>query len=95
MSGFERCKTLSNCSEAATLLPDISLYFEGTYIDSDGKSASDFMINISSSFYLYEDSTTGYCESAVTVASVSDTNVDYVLGDPFFRQYYVMLNYSD
>jgi len=67
---------------------DLSLYFKfnGTTVDEVGISHDDgFTVNLDPTSYLWQNPTTGYCESLITVVDTSETDAMFILGDPFFR----------
>jgi len=60
--------------------------------DTDSGSAASFDLEIPPAFYLFQNTTTGYCQFQFDITT--DANVPYILGQPFFRQYTTMFNYS-
>lgn len=87
------CITATSCSEAAAYMTSMEFTFNGTLINSDGSSSDGFTLDIDTSFYLWQNPDSGYCESLITVNS-DDSTTPFILGDPFFRQFTVMFDYS-
>jgi len=87
----ESCKSTNTCSEPAAYLETIYFEFDGFYVD-DGGTSSTYYMGVTPEYYLWEDPTTGECESLITYDS--DYTDEIILGDPFFRAYSIMFNYT-
>jgi len=81
---------MQSCNQIAAFAPNITFKFVG---DTASGSASTFKLDITPAFYLFQNSSSGFCQYLVNITT--DTNVPYILGQPFFRQYTTQFNYSD
>lgn len=85
------CMTSENCTYAASYLTkenlSLEFNFTGSSVDNEsGKSSDDgFIVSLEPTSYLWQNPTTGYCESLITVVDTSESDAMFILGDPFFR----------
>lgn len=68
-----------NCSELAAYLGEVNITIQG----DTANGFEDFTLNLSPEFYLYQNSTTGFCQ--LLVDTTTDEEYPYILGAPFFR----------
>lgn len=82
------CYTLQNCSVVAAQMDPLTV----TILGDSASGFSDFTIELSPEFYLWQNTSTGYCDFIIQPST--DATYQYVFGQPFFRQYTIMMNYT-
>jgi hypothetical protein len=84
------CEYAGTCDNVAGSLPNLVFNFAGT--DGTGTTSS-FELTITPEVYLFEDTANSQCNTQFT--ENQDTNNGFILGDPFFRNATIMLDWQN
>lgn len=82
-SSSQTCASTDSCDAVAGTLP--TLYF--TFNDTDGVA---YELNVTAAVYLFQDN----AQCTTLIETNTEAEVDFVLGDPFFRNSSVQLDFS-